>query len=488
MVLDIQSRAWRGRLVAWALSLAFVAGCVCVGGCSSAPAGPGLGTLYNRAARHADQHRNPVIVIPGIMGSKLIDRSTGTIVWGAYTGKFADPETPAGARLVALPMAEGKTLAASHDGIEPQGALESITVDVLGLPVSLDAYAAILATLGVGGYRDESLGLGGSVDYGDEHFTCFQFDYDWRRDNVENAARLGRFIDAKKAYVAAEMDKRFGVKNADVRFDIVAHSMGGLVARYYLRYGQVDLPADGSAPKITWAGAKHVERLIVVGTPSAGSAKALVNLVEGADLAPGFVPMTPPAVLGTMPSLYQLLPRGRHGALVDAADDKPIRDMYDPALWEAMKWGLASPGQADVLATLLPDVSDPATRRRIALDHQRKCLVRAQRFAEAMDRPSAPPAGTQLMLFAGDAVATPVVISANRTTGRIKTVKWAPGDGTVARSSALLDERLAGQWTPALRTPIGWRNVTFLFTGHLGMTKDPAFADNVLYQLLEAPR
>ncbi len=32
----------------------------------------------------------------------------------------------------------------------------------------------------------------GSTDYGDGHFTCFQFDYDWRRDNVEDAKRLNR--------------------------------------------------------------------------------------------------------------------------------------------------------------------------------------------------------------------------------------------------------------------------------------------------------
>jgi hypothetical protein len=30
--------------------------------------------------------------------------------------------------------------------------------------------------------------------------------------------------------------------------------------------------------------------------------------------------------------------------------------------------------------------------------------------------------------------------------------------------------------------------VTFLFTDHLGLTRDPAFADNVLYLLLEDPR
>ncbi len=62
------------------------------------------------------------------------------------------------------------------------------------------------------------------------------------------------------------------------------------------------------------------------------------------------------------------------------------------------------------------------------------------------------------------------------------------GDGTVLRSSALMDERLGGTWSPTLISPITWRQVLFLFTEHLAMTKDPAFTDNLLFLLLEQPR
>jgi hypothetical protein len=51
-----------------------------------------------------------------------------------------------------------------------------------------------------------------------------------------------------------------------------------------------------------------------------------------------------------------------------------------------------------------------------------------------------------------------------------------------------MDERTGAQWFPHLVTPIDWSQVTFLFSDHLGMTKDPAFADNVLYYLLESPK
>jgi hypothetical protein len=83
----------------------------------------------------------------------------------------------------------------------------------------------ILAALGAGGYQDESLGLAGAVDYGSDHYTCFQFDYDWRRDNVENARRFARFVEEKRAYVQAENRRRFG-DAGELRFDVVAHSMG----------------------------------------------------------------------------------------------------------------------------------------------------------------------------------------------------------------------------------------------------------------------
>ena len=98
------------------------------------------------------------------------------------------------------------------------------------------------------------MGLGGAADYGDDHFTCFQFDYDWRRDNVENARRLSVFITEKRAHVQAQYKRRYGIDQADVKFDIVAHSMGALLMRYFLMYGGEDLPADGQLLAVTWAG------------------------------------------------------------------------------------------------------------------------------------------------------------------------------------------------------------------------------------------
>jgi hypothetical protein len=52
-----------------------------------------------------------------------------------------------------------------------------------------------------------------------------------------------------------------------------------------------------------------------------------------------------------------------------------------------------------------------------------------------------------------------------------------------------MDERAGrGETSSRLVSPIAWSDVTFLFTDHVGLTKYPAFTDNVLYLLLESPR
>jgi hypothetical protein len=159
--------------------------------CTAAPQAD-LSLIYNAAAQHHGIDRNPVIVIPGLLGSRLRDPASGRIVWGAFDGNAADPTTPEGARLVALPFTD--RMMTPGGTVRADGVLDRVRIRVAGIPVALRAYAEIMATLGVGGYRDEALGLGGAVDYGADHFTCFQFGYDWRQDNVMNARRLMAFI------------------------------------------------------------------------------------------------------------------------------------------------------------------------------------------------------------------------------------------------------------------------------------------------------
>ena len=92
-----------------------------------------------------------------------------------------------------------------------------------------------------------------------------------------------------------------------------------------------------------------------------------------------------------------------------------------------------------------------------------------------------------MYLVAGDAAATSAMAEVEPESGRVRVVSMAPGDGTVLRTSALMDERVGRGWTPRVQSPIDWTGVTFLFADHLGMTRDPIFHDNLLYLLLEQP-
>jgi len=448
---------------------------------------PNLGGLYSDLAKADNPDRNPIIVIPGVLGSKLVDTDSGTVAWGEIGRGLENPKKDEEIRRIALPMHEGKTLQELRDNVITDSVLESIKITIYGVTVEKNAYGNILASLGVGGFINENYGETKTIDYGDRHYTSFQFAYDWRRDLVEAAKQLHEYILEKRTYVQKEIAKRHGIENKDVKFNIVAHSMGGLVARYYLRYGVADLPDDGSLPPLTWAGSRFVEQVVLIGTPNAGSIDTFRLLIEGSHLAPG-LPSFDAAILGTMPALYQLLPRARHGHVVSGIEtNQEFMDPYDPVLWEQMGWGLANPELDSTLQVLLPEVKDKETRIKIALNHQRKSLMRAKAFAQALDIPAVTPPGLSINLIAGDAVDTIDVIKVNTETGELENYKTGPGDGKVLRSSALMDERVGSNYKGRLKTPIQWANVLFLFSDHLGLTTDPVFTDNILYMLLEQP-
>jgi hypothetical protein len=470
-------------------SLLSLALAMLLGACETSDGSPELALIYNASASYHAPDRNPIIAVPGLLGSKLRDKQTDILVWGAFDSSSADPDNPDHLRLISLPIGDGVApLAQLRDDVEPTGVLDKARISLLGIPFELEVYAGILATLGIGGYRDQTLGLAGEVDYGSDHFTCFQFAYDWRRDIVESARLLHQFILKKRDFVRAQYMDRYGVADPEVKFDIVTHSMGGLVTRYFLMYGSQDLPADGSLPELTWEGAEFVERVIFVGTPNAGSVLAFDNLINGKDLGP-FLPIYPPALLGTFPSTYQLLPRSRHRLVVwDGELDRPIEDLLDPALWERLKWGLAAPNQGDMVSAMIPDVSDAAERRRRAVALQAQILQRTNSFMAAMDRPATPPAGLELFSIIGDGFETPKHASVDSRTGAVRILDTDEGDGTVLRASALLDERLGGEWQPQVVTPLQSHRVLFLPSEHIDLTKSQTFRDNVLFWLLEDPR
>nr|MCU0946347.1 hypothetical protein [Rubritepida sp.] len=224
-------------------------------------------------------------------------------------------------------------------------------------------------------------------------------------------------------------------------------------------------------------------------SPNGGSLDAFRALVNGRDFGAPIVPAYSPAILGTFPSLYQLVPRQRSAPVVLAdAPDAPL-DLLDPAVWQRMGWGLAAPGLDADLATLLPDVPTPEERRRIALALQARLLRRGRAFSAALEREVVQPRGTELMVVVGDSMPTAERMTADPSDGRIAPAAMGPGDGTVLRDSALLDFRQGRMpRPPGVMSPMDIRRALFLPREHLELTRDATFRNNILYWLLEEPR
>lgn len=456
---------------------------------------PNIRKIYNKVASKHDADTIPVIVIPGVLGSNLKDSETGRSAWGVFFGDYLKPSSKEGINQLAVKPVKGKSLSSLETSLVPDGVLNRVKFKVFGLTVKAKAYANLMGTLGTGGFKDQDLSQANTLTYGDDHFTCYQFAYDWRYSNAYNAKKLDAFIKEKQKYLRKTIKEKYGVDRKDIKFNIVAHSMGGLMTRYYARYGTQDLPDEG-LPKLTWSGAKNINKLILVSTPNSGSIFALQELKEGKRFAPKWITNLtgltldyyPPELLGTYPSIYELISRGRDNALVNEAGEQLDPLSYD--LWKSQKWGLAG---ADV--SLLRDIigdnkgvpySDEQLLS-IADDHLRKCLKNARQFQRALDLPvSTKPEHMNISLYIGDAIETVKRVKLNSKTGKLDYLHYEAGDGTVIRSSVLAD-RNAGDEKDApahIESVIPYDSTKFIFAEHVKMTEDVSFVDNVLFELL----
>jgi len=117
--------------------------------------------------------------------------------------------------------------------------------------------------------------------------NLFAFPYDWRRDNRIAARQLAE----QAPRWLGNWRRESG--NADAKLVLVGHSMGGLVARYYLE---------------VLGGWRDTWHLITFGTPYRGSVNAIDSLVHGMKkgIGPLSIDLTP--LLRSFTSIYQLLP------------------------------------------------------------------------------------------------------------------------------------------------------------------------------------
>jgi pimeloyl-ACP methyl ester carboxylesterase len=194
---------------------------------------------------------HPLVFVPGILGS-ILERD-GKVIWGDQHSLFNFPE-------LFIPFDQ------TNGAIEATGIIKNIAV--LGA-FKIHQYDTLYETLKDIGYIEGE--------------NLFSFPYDWRRSNFNNADDLAHFIESKPALKG--------------EFDILAHSMGGLITRIYIQQ-------QGSSTR--------VRTLLNLAVPFQGSLSVLQTLEKGwgapANRFAGGLPKIREVLL-SFPSMYELLPR-----------------------------------------------------------------------------------------------------------------------------------------------------------------------------------
>lgn len=259
---------------------------------------PGANTLIP-----VEFQRRPLIFVPGVMASRLVDTSSSPtgLGTGAVSDLWIDPTKALGDPFNDLDKLALSSSGESDPGIRAVDAIRNLAflVDIQGpflrfLREDLD-YREYLPAPSRGQwfsslqrYNRNPGRFSEDEDPDYDSFAqqpeLFVFPYDWRLDNAENAERLGKYVDLIMKQMPDVED-----------VDIVAHSMGGLVSRRYI------LENPGK-----------VNRLITIATPFLGAPKAIYTMYSGDldDWGLNFVtPFDKAKRLSRhMPALHQLMP------------------------------------------------------------------------------------------------------------------------------------------------------------------------------------
>ncbi len=400
----------------------------------------------------------PAVIVPGILGSQLL-RPDGTHVW-------LNLGNAVGSHDLSLPFT--LELAASADDLVPGRLLGVDTV--LPRLFGFTEYSDLLELLEAAGFRRSADPLLPGATYR-------VFTYDWRRDLVESARRLGEMLDA----IA---DAR---QDPETRFNVIGHSMGGLVARYYLRYGG----AEPGGP-VTWAGARRIRNLVLMATPNSGSIPALDTILNGSRVGLSYATLAA-SVVARMPSIYELLPTPGSRVLVDHRAEPLDVDLLDVKTWEQLGWGPYAPQnrRAGDLAERNGDLE--AHRGFLG-----EALARASRFHAALAARPETSCPARVTLMGGDCLPTlarAVVPERRGAAPRFEPwtraeaeVMFEAGDGRVTRAS-VLGSHLPG--ADESDTGSGFPEVTQAFFGaadHHGIYGEPTFQSLLLRLLLRPVR
>ncbi|XQQ07547.1 MAG: esterase/lipase family protein [Leptolyngbya sp. IPPAS B-1204] len=226
-----------------------------------------------------EKMKDMVVIVPGITGSVL--QKDGKDVWGVSLQAVWQLATSFGQSLQDLKVDhddDDPEIADLGDGIRATRLVEDAHI-VPGL-IKIDGYTRTSRLI-----TDHFDVTVGNIynDPDDRAANFYHFPYDWRRNNRVTAHLLQQLIHKRlKRWREAS-----GAQDAKVV--ILAHSMGGIISRYYLEVLE---------------GWRDCRALFTFGTPYRGAPKMAQYLAEGYKKL--FLDVT--NVIRSLPSVYQLLP------------------------------------------------------------------------------------------------------------------------------------------------------------------------------------
>jgi pimeloyl-ACP methyl ester carboxylesterase len=436
---------------------------------------PDLARLYE--GLNGDPDQPPVIVIHGLMGSTLVEARSGRQYWPGSLGTL----TFSNYRDLAQMSEENR----EGEGLVPGALFASVA--------GVDFYGEMLQALEkVGRFHPGVPGQAAGPDR--RHYYVML--YDWRKDNLLAVRKLHALIE----------QIRLDYDDPDPRVDIIAHSNGGLIANYYLRYGPRDV-LDDEVPTTWDEGDKRIRRLVMLGTPVLGAATSLERLVHGTRMAVRTVPVE---VMVTFSTPFQALPHPLVRPVL-GADGKPVDlDIYDIEVWKRNRWGVFSTEVMDRVRRSMatPDAGEAALATvQATFAHN---LRRGWQMHWALSAPP-PPSTTEVAVFGGDCEPTPgravqldeaqgsqlvfrpALVDPKPLPGApnpprsgidFERLMYEPGDGLVTRSSQVGRPPGGDALRMARFHPLPIAQTFFLCESHGRLTHNLYFQNNLLYFLL----
>ena len=246
------------------------------------------------------------MVLPGILGSTLA--RDGQEAWAPSAGVVWQAIRSFGASIQSLTLPTDLGDDHPGDGVEPLALMPDLHL----LP----------------GLWSANIGYSRLLDWLTQRFTLvppdpkdpakpanlLPFAYDWRLSNRYNARRLRAVVEP-----ALERWRALAEANREARLILICHSMGGLVARWYVE-------REG--------GAAHTRKLITIGTPHRGAVAALQQLVNGVEESVGPLRLNLTRFARSLPSAHQLLPQ--YACLQTGAGLAPISAVALPGVNPAL--------------------------------------------------------------------------------------------------------------------------------------------------------